>query len=144
MSNLTIKVEGLREIQKALRQMSTETPRLIQSVHREVAEIIVPVARRNANSVELAQRITAVGTTRKAAIRFKGHKPKGRSRSTDALLQEFGGRAPLFGNLNFWHTVKPKRKQGYIIYPAIKATRQQVMDVYLAKLDEAIRRHWTE
>lgn len=142
--SLDIKVEGLRELQKALRQMSDQTPKAIQAAHKSVAGIVVAAAKRNASGSTLGDRIRAVGTTRTAAVRFLGHRPRGPSRTTDALLQEFGGRAPLFGNRNHWHEVKPRRKSGYFIYPAIRDTRQQVMDAYLEELDRAIRAHWSD
>ena len=141
---IALKVEGLRELQRSLRQMEEKTPKLIQSVHKDAAKIVLPVAQRKAGSAELAGRIIAVGTTKGAALRFKGHRPRGTAKSTDALLQEFGGRAPLFGNKNHWYTVKPKKQGGYIIYPAIKETRHQVEVVYLRMLDEAIRRYWSD
>lgn len=142
--NISIRVEGIPQLQKALRQTAEKTPKVIQGAHKDVANIVVPVAQRNAASAELASRIIAVGTVKGAAIRFKGHKPKGRSRTTDARLQEFGGRAPLFGDRNYWYTVKAKNRDGYIVYPAIRETRDQVMRAYMSKLDEALRLYWAQ
>lgn len=138
-----IKVSGLRELQRALRATSEQTPKVIQSAHKDVAGIVVRQAQQNTTST-LAQRIRAVGTTRKAAVRFLGHRPRGDARTTDALLQEFGGRAPLFGDRDHWYTVKAKKKSGYIVYPAIRDTRDEVMRRYLEALDEAIRRHFSD
>lgn len=135
---------ALRDLQRALKETADETPKAIQTAHKAVAGIVVAEAQRNAAGTTLAARIRAFGTTRNAGVRFLGHKPRGKSRATDALLQEFGGRAPLFGNRDHWHTVKPKRKSGYLIYPAIRDTRQKVMDAYLDELDQAIRRHWDD
>ena len=139
---LVLRVEGLQELQRSLRAMSDETPKVIQAAHKEVAQIVVPVAQRNAASFALAARIDARGTVKGAAIRFRGHVPRGKSRTTDALLQEFGGRAPLFGDKNHWYQVKVKNPKGYIIYPAIRETRSEVERLYLSKLDEAIRVYW--
>ena len=141
---MRIQVEGLRELQRALRETSDETPKAIQTAHKKVAEIVASAARRNTSSAELQSRIRTFGTTRAAGLRFLGHRPKGDARSTDAFLQEFGGRAPLFGDRQHWFTVKAKRKSGYIIYPAIADTRDQVEDAYLAELDEAIAAHWSK
>lgn len=144
MVQVTIHTVGLKELQKALRQTSDKAPKAIQNAHKAVAGIVVAEAQRNVSGTTLGDRIRAVGTTRNAAVRFLGHKRKGPSKATDALLQEFGGRAPLFGDRNHWFEVKPKRSSGYIVYPAIRDTRQEVMDRYLDELDEALRVHWNQ
>lgn len=141
---IELRVEGLRELQRALKETSDETPKAIQTAHKAVAQIVVDEARRNAAGTTLPSRIRVSGTTRRAAVRFLGHKRKGEARTTDALLQEFGGRAPLFGDREHWHTVKPKKKGGYYIYPAIGSTRDEVMKRYLDELDKALRRHFAE
>lgn len=140
---VSMRVEGLRELQKALRATSEQTPKVIQTAHKEVAEIVAAEARRNASGTSLGSRIRAFGTTRAAGVRFLGHRPRGESKTTDAFLQEFGGRAPLFGNKNFWHTVKAPRKSGYFVYPAIASTRDEVEDRYLESLDRALKQHWS-
>jgi len=143
-TRLTMKIEGLRELQKALRQMSDKAPKVIQSAHKEVASVVVAEAKRNSDSAELASRIRAFGTTRAAGVRFLGHKTKGQSKTTDALLQEFGGRAPLFGDRDRWYTVKAKKRGGYIVYPAIRATRDEVNRIYLDELQKAIDLFWND
>jgi hypothetical protein len=143
MPGAEFKIIGLRELQRALKATSEQAPKAIQSAHKAVAEIVAVAARRNTDSAELQSRIKTFGTTRAAGIRFSGHKPKGSSSSTDALLQEFGGRAPLFGDRNHWFTVKQPEKSGYIVYSAIASTPDEVEDRYLKELDKAIRQHWS-
>lgn len=142
--SLSVHVEGIPELQRALRRMQEGTPKVIQGAMKEVAEIVVAEAKRNAGSANLAARIDARGTVKGAMIRFRGHKPKGKSKTTDWRVQEFGGRAPLFGDRNHWYEVKPRNRKGWIIYPAIRSTRQQVMDAVLPKLDEALRLYWQQ
>lgn len=142
MLDVRLNVSQLRELQRALRATTDGTPRVIQTAAKEAAEITVKAARANAAGTQLPDRIVAVGTTRAAAVRFYGHRPKGRSRTTDAIVQEFGGRAPLFGNRDHWHTVKPKKKDGYILYPAIRDTRQEVAAVFLDRLEGLLARHF--
>lgn len=160
MSELTLRVHGLRELQKALRETAEGTPKVIQQAHRQVVEeVLIPAAKRNLAGTSMVDRVKAFGTTREAGLRFLGHKPKRRksigptmtefatgrrATKTDAYLQEFGGRAPLFGNRNRWYTVKPKKRSGYFIYPAIRDTHGQFMDAYLKVLDEALRKYWAE
>lgn len=143
MIDLKINISHLRELQRALKATSDGTPKVIQEAAKEAAEITVQAARANAAGTQLPSRIVAVGTTRAAAVRFRGHRPKGQSRTTDAALQEWGGRAPLFGNRKHWFTVKPKKRDGYIIYPAIRDTREEVAEVFMEKLQENIDRHFS-
>ncbi|MFO7294323.1 MAG: hypothetical protein C0P76_014695 [Acidimicrobiia bacterium] len=142
MLDVRLNVSQLRELQRALRATTDGTPRVIQTAAKEAAEITVKAARANAAGTQLPSRIVAVGTTRAAAIRFYGHRPKGRSRTTDAFVQEFGGRAPLFGNMDRWYTVKPRKKDGYILYPAIRDTRQEVAEAFLDRLEDLLARHF--
>lgn len=140
---VAIRVTGLRQLQKALKETGDATPKAIQQAHKEVAEHVLLVAQASAAGTTLASRMRPVGTTRTAGIRFLGHQPKGTVRTTDAALQEWGGRAPLFGNRHRWFEVKPVNKQGYFINPAIRATRGHVMSVYELALDNAIRDHYS-
>jgi len=141
-----VRVEGLRELQKALKATSEQPPKAIQKGHKRVAEIVTRVAKQKASGTTLPERITASGTTRKAQIRFKGHRNKrgSASKKTDAFLQEFGGSAPLFGNLAKRHIVKPRRKGGYIVYPAIAETRDRVEAEYIDIMDDELRLHWQQ
>ena len=142
MTDVKVRVTGLRELQRALKTTGEKTPKAIQSSHKVVADIVVTDARKRAAGTTLGPRIRASGTTRTAAVRFLGHKRKGKSSTSDAMLQEFGGRAPLFGNRDHWHTVKARNKQGYLIYPAIRATRGQVMARYMRELDRSVAAHF--
>lgn len=156
--NLKVQVVGIRELQRALRATSDAMPKAIQNAHKSVAEIVVRAAKGNAAGTSMVDRIRAVGTTRDAKIRFLGHRQKPRSSrfigprlnriphkgNTDAFLQEFGGRAPLFGLRDHWHEVKARNRRGYIVYPAIRQTRDQVMERYAEALDEALQRHFAE
>jgi hypothetical protein len=141
---ITIQVDGLRELQRALRATSEKAPKVIQTAHKQVAEITAKEAQRFAAGTTLGSRIKAFGTTRHAGVRLLGHKPKGSSKSTDARLQEYGGRVPLFGDRQHWFLVKAINPDGYYLNPAVEATHDQAMAIYLEKLDEALTRHFAE
>lgn len=136
-----IVVSGLRETLTALRRVETGAPRAIAGAHKVIAErIVVPEAKRRANARprrvrtgRIAASIRAGGTQRSPVIRV------GSRQVQDAKVQEFGGRAPLFGNRERWHVVRPRRKGGWFLFPAIRATRDRVMAEYLEALDDALR-----
>lgn len=139
--------EGLREFQRLLKALPDEVKDELRATNKQLAEIVAAEARRRANSrtpVEnrtfgIAQSIKTGNVLREPTIRVGGHRTRG-SRSTDAKVQEFGGRAPLFGNRNRWFDVRPKRQGGYFLYPAVKAKRDVIQDGYLNALEKAIRR----
>lgn len=143
-SKTLLHTTGLKELQKALKETSDKAPKAIQKAHKSVAGIVLRRVEKNLSGTTMGPRAKAFGTTRAAGIRFLGHKPKGDVKTTDALLQEFGGRAPLFGNRDVWNTVKPKNKKGYFVYPAVRDTRDEVMLAYGDALDKAVAEHWSQ
>lgn len=135
-------VEGLRPLLTALRKTKDETPKEVSKYHKDVARFVAVEAQRRANarprrtqSGHIAGSIKTKGTQREAAIRVT---------AADAFVQEFGGRAPLFGNRNKWFQVRPKNRDGYFLYPAVRETSQTVQRFYLKGLDAAIRSYWNK
>jgi hypothetical protein len=144
---VTLQVSGLRELNKALRAMTNETPKEIARFHKRVAQLLVPEVKARADarprkqrSGEIARSVRASGTQRSARILVGG---RGRD-SNPARVQEFGGRAPLFGNRSRWYQVRPRRSEGWFVGPAIKARRDAINRIYLKALDDTIRRHYSE
>lgn len=134
------RVENLRETVTALRKMKGETPKEVSKYHKDVARFVGLEAKRRADARprkqhtgHISKSIKPRGTQREAAIRVT---------AADARVQEFGGRAPLFGNKNRWFQVRPRNREGYFLYPAVRATRPQVERFYLKGLDNAIRSYW--
>jgi hypothetical protein len=137
---LSLKVEGLREATTAMRKMKGETPKAVSQYHRQVAEFVARDVRaraesrpRSAHTGRTSKSVKASGTMREAKIVVG---------SVDAYIQEFGGRAPLFGNRSKWHQVRPVNKEGYFLYPAVRANRDRISRFYLKGLEEAIARYW--
>ena len=138
--SMSIRVEGLREMTTAMRRVKGESPKEIGQYHKQVAEFVARDARARANTRPRANRtgrtaagIKTRGTQREAAIRVV---------TPDAHVQEFGGRAPLFGNRNFWFQVRPKNKGGWFLFPAVRANREAFNRFYIKGLETVIRRYW--
>lgn len=133
-------VENLRPTLTALRKMKGETPCEVSKYHKQVATFVAREAElraqrrpRREHTGHIARSIKTRGTQREAAIRVT---------ADDAKVQEFGGRAPLFGNRQRWYEVRPRNRDGYFLYPAVRDTKTQVQRFYLKGLDNAIRSYW--
>lgn len=138
--SLALKVEGLREATSAMRKVKGETPKEVSQYHKQVAELVARESKTAANTRprkvrtgHIERAIRTRGTQREAAVRVV---------SPDAFVQEFGGRAPLFGNRNRWFTVRPRNKDGWFLYPTVKRNRDRINRFYLKGLEEAIKRYW--
>lgn len=145
--NAAARVEGLREFQRTLRRLPNEVKVEVKATNRVLAEVVAAEARVRANArprktrtYTLAPRIRARSALREPTIVVLGHPRKRGSRGSDAKVQEFGGRAPLFGNRSKWFDVRPRQKGGYFLYPAVKAKRDVINKGYLDALDKALRR----
>ena len=141
----TIIVDGVRELGSALRKTAGSTPKEIAKWHQTVAELVAREARRRAasrprktNTGRIESTIRASGTQREAAVKVGGIRGVG-----DAHVQEFGGRAPLFGNRSNWNQVRTPNSEGYFLYPAVRESQPTVTRIYLRGLDEAIRQYWS-
>lgn len=139
--SLSLEVNGLRDMLTALRKVSGETPKEVSKYHKQAAEFVAGDARRRAESRprntqtgRTARGVKTSGTQREALIKVT---------TADAFVQEFGGRAPLFGNRSYWFQVRPVNKSGYFLMPAVNENRATVERFYLKGLDSAISRYWS-
>ena len=142
---MKVQVDGLRELTKALRQTDKQAPKAVSRAHKKVAGIVVRQAQANARGRPRRQRmghiektIKARGSQRRAQIAAGG------SRAPDIFVQEFGGRVPLFGNQQRKVLARPRNRSGWFLYPAIRETRDEVMEAYLDELDDALRDHFDQ
>lgn len=140
--NTGLHIQGLRETVSAMRRMKGETPKEVSKFHKEVARFVGQEAARRADARprrahtgHISRSVKYRGTQREAAVRVT---------ADDARVQEFGGRAPLFGNRNRWFQVRPRRSEGYFLYPAVRDTSPQVQRFYLRGLENAIRSYWNK
>jgi hypothetical protein len=140
--SFSLEVKGLREATGAMRKVKGQTVKEVSQYHKQVAEFVAQDARSKAQT---RPRTTRTGHTA-AAIRTRGTQREAAIRvvTPDAYVQEFGGRAPLFGNKNRWFTVRPKQKGGYFLFPAVKENRDRISRFYLKGLESAIARYWAK
>jgi len=142
---ITLEVTGLRDLKKALKDVETFSPREISQAHKKVADLVVPEVKRRAASRPRKERGTGIeSTVRASGIQGGARVVIGNKGRTDAYVQEFGGRAPLFGDRSKWNQVRPWNRQGYFVFPAIRAKQDVIGRAYLEALDEVARRYFAK
>lgn len=155
-----LRVVGLRELQRALRQADPKLKRLLGQTHRKVAELYVAAPARSIASTlgrgqaHLARGgvISGRGSSRGAAVQLTA------GRYPDAFAQEFGRSStagwmrkpgqiadtfgqfrPWRGNQNEWTWEGGTGGAGYALHPAFRHNRQRILDEYLNTVGEAYR-----
>lgn len=120
-----IKVEGLREFNRALKRMDSDLPKAVRLAFNEAADIIVQDARPHVP----ARTGRARGTV------------KARSTQTAARVVGGGNRAPYYPWLDFGGRVgrrksvrRPFLKDGRYIYAAYDRRKAEFIDVMAQKL----------
>ena len=92
-----------------------------------------PQARpRRLKTGHIERTITARGASNKASIAAGG------KRAEDVFVQEFGGTVPLFGHPTKRFQVRPRKKDGYFMFPAVKEARPRIQSMYLPELQRTI------
>jgi hypothetical protein len=145
---------GLSELRQALKAVSKDAPKELAKVNKQAGDIVVAVARPRAPHgkhegsgpiIPIANSIRASQTAGKVAILAGG------KRTPHAAPYEFGGtiaRAGHKGETLRLHYKTNKaahsgrthiKKHAYLI-PAIEASRQRVMDMYLGLVDSMVKR----
>lgn len=143
-SSQAIRVVGLAELNRTLRKVDAEIPKTVGRMHRELAEYVARLAKsyaqarpRQTHTGHIERTITARGSANKASIAATGRKSK-RTGTSDVFVQEFGGTVPLFGHPTLRFTVRPFKKDGYFLFPAVKEARPRIESMYLPALQRTI------
>jgi hypothetical protein len=119
-----IQIQGLRETQKALRDMSDDLKDEMKPTHKAAAEVIV----------EGSKRYVPVRTGRLAAsIRAVATRTSGRVRAGSAAV-------PYAGPIHFGWPARRIKPQPFI-YDAIDSRRQEVYDLYAQRIYALIDKH---
>lgn len=127
-----IEVEGLRETVRDLKKVGDDTiPAKIREANLEAAEIVAADARNRAPVRTGALRGT---------IRATGQQSAG-------VVREGSSRVPYAGFIDYGGTITPKgapvrreyRSGGRIVYPALQAKRNTIIEIYEKRLQEATR-----
>lgn len=129
----SVTIQGLKEFLAALKAVDLNKD--LAQANKKAAEMVAAKARGKAESLgsvlaKAAPSIKAAAQQRQAAINLGG------SQYPFALGAEFGGgRRPTTRQFKPWlgHT-------GYALYPTIRETREQFIDVYADAIDELMRR----
>lgn len=133
-----VRIEGLRELNKALKELGPEFPREMRKVNKEVAGGVAEHAQRNALAeggvaAHVAPSLKASAGVNSAAVALGGlaHPAAGGA--------EFGGqRRPTTQQFKPWRG--SGERAGYFLYPAIRSDADEIYDDYLEALDELVKR----
>lgn len=131
-----IRVTGLKELRKGLKEADATFPKQLQRANKSIAAELVPEAR--------------------AAM--AGHSPRAGSRAIGTIRALASGtRAQIAGGSNGvpwymgheWGSIRfkqfpVKNPEGYALYPTIKANRARMIERYGEVLDELLRSAFPE
>jgi HK97 gp10 family phage protein len=155
-----VEVVGLRELRRELKRAGEEFPKELRAANAKAAEVVAVEARRRAPRgphqggpkgrppVPVASSIRTYGLAGKAQVGIGG------SRTPHGQVLEFGGSVPRRGQSKALVRQQQRAHRGFqraglavtmvkaqpYLYPAIAATREEVVDVYGAALDRLMRR----
>lgn len=125
-----VKIEGLKEVQKALKALDGESQKQLRLVFNEAAELVVARAR-------------PLVPTRSGRARGS---IKAASGQREAKVKAGGARVPYYGWLDFGGSTGRKRttrrkflKDGRYIYPSYSRIRPQLIDVMEDGLSRLVR-----
>lgn len=134
MDGVKVEVVGLRDLQKALRQVDADFPKELRKANKAAAEDIVSAAKVMAFGVggvagKASGSLRAVAEQRSASVKLGG------ARYPYALGAEFGALR--------YHQFKPWRGNqwsdgdgpGYFLHPSIRARREQILEEYGKAID---------
>lgn len=149
-----VTVRGLKDLQRALREIDKQLPRELGTASQKVAQHVVDTATIKARALgrmeaRAARSLKAARQQRVAAINFGG------ARYPMALGAEFGaaqgvprtvtrhGRQTIARG---WNQFRPWRgnstNAGYFLYPTIRREGDRIVELYSQVLDELIDRHF--
>lgn len=135
-SSVGVRVEGLRELNKALREIGPDAQKQLKETNLDVAQDVARdatgiayglggVAAKTAPSIKAASRVVAAG------VSFGSGMPW-------AMGAEFGG-----GRRSTTQQFKPWRgsgpQAGYFVYEAIRQDSEEIVEAYEDAIDKVLR-----
>lgn len=130
MSESRITITGIKEFQRSLKQLDTDLPKQLRIALNEASQLVVDKAkpkipRRSGNAA--------------ASLKV-------RSSQWEARIAAGGRKAPYYPWLDFGGKVGPHKsvhrpffKEGRYIYPALKANREQIIEVMATAISDLAR-----
>lgn len=129
-----IRIEGLAALQKELRQMGAEFAKQLSTANKDAAEVVASAARSKASgrggvAAKTAPSIKAQGEQRRSKVTIGGNA------YPFAMGAEFG--ATAYRQFPAWRG--SGSGAGYFLYPAIRSTRDEFVEVYERVIDHVAR-----
>lgn len=121
-SPVAVRVEGLTELRKALKEIDQKLPRTIRVALNQGAEVVVQAAR--PTIPERTGRLAA--TLRPSSTQREGRVTLGTGAVLYAGWVEFGGKIPHVGG---GESVRPYIRGGRYLFPAAERKTDQVVEV---------------
>lgn len=119
-----LKIEGLREVQAALRGVSDTAKNEMKATHLQAAKIIVP----------LAKQLAPVRTGRLAAsLRASATRTSGRVRAGSNAV-------PYAGPIHFGWPARSIKPQPFV-YEALDPRRDEVLEIYAKRMNQIIEHY---
>lgn len=130
----SVRVVGLADFQRELKAADAKLPRELAAANRAAAEMVAAKARRKASgqgsvAAKSGPSIKAAGEQRRSKITLGGPK------FPFALGAEFGGQ----GRPTTQQFKPFNGGEGYFLYPTIRDTRDEFIDVYGTLIDHLMR-----
>ena len=153
----TVRIEGLKDLQRELRQIDRQLPRELRIVHKGVAEIIAAAARYRAAGLggvhaKAAPAIKAGAEQRSGFIRLRptkavpfiyGAEFGAKHDKPRTVKTPSGGTTVRLG----WNNLPEYRgnqhvgsSPGYMVYPTIRDKGEQMVSVYEQRLDSLLKK----
>lgn len=129
-----IQVKGLKELQAALRAIDSELPKKLREANLEAAEVIASKARGRAAGGPGAAPLTAP-SIKAAAEQRRAKVSLGGPQFPFAMGVEFGGR----GRSTTQQFQPHLGKTGYFVYPTVRDTRDEFMEIHERAIAELTR-----
>ena len=133
-----VNVEGLRELNKALKELGPEFPKEMRKTNKDVADGVASEARSAALSLGGVAAKAAPSLKASAGTTSAGVALGGNSAPWAAGAEFGGGRRPTTKQFRPWRGNGPDA--GYFLYPTIRENAEQIEGQYREALDELIAR----
>jgi len=139
-----VDIEGVRDIQKALRSVDKDLPKRLKDAGNAAAQIIVddtrarartPAERRVARSVKVSSQQRSVAVS----VGGRGFPEAGGvifGAAQDRLRVRRSGRYVGYRQFRPW--LGAGRSAGYLLFPSIRARQDDVVKVYLDQVDRLV------
>lgn len=125
----SIRIEGLREFNQALRRLDSELPRMLRLAMNKAADVVVDYGQ--AHMVRRSGR--AAATIKAKSTRTSVRVSEGSKRAAYAPWLDFGGKVGRIRSVS-----RPYIKGGRYLYPALTDRREEIQAALESALGEVV------